>query len=77
MIKANVGNDNLIRLLRCHHFEASLQCLPCYMMSEVDHLIVFSKHLAQNMPVWPPHRDVFKHCYILAVHLFPLYFPGH
>ena len=31
-------------------FYSSLQYLPCYMMSEVDHLSVFLSQFAQNMP---------------------------
>ena len=34
---------------------SSLQCFPCYMMSEVGHLTVFISYLAQNMLTLRPY----------------------
>jgi len=57
--------------------ESSLQYFPCYTMNEVDHLSVFLSHFAQNMPGWPPQVFLAINMFTLvAVHLFPLYFPG-
>ena len=43
------------------------------MMSEVDHLSVFLSQFAQNMPQVFLAINMFT---LVAVHLFPLYFPG-
>ena len=47
------------------------------MMTEVDHISVFLSHFAQNMPGWPPQVFLAINMFTLvAVHLYPLYFPG-
>ena len=59
-------------------FTLWIQCFPCYMISEVGHLAVFLSLPAQNLPELPP-RSYFllqTCCYLVVMHLFPLYFAG-